>query len=134
MSPAERKRKQRERQRKEKTDVPSWLRLRREIWQFVQERFMFANVQELSNALEALAKALVATNVFQLYGEPADRFFHQFNSELVERPEAIAVFQEIAPYVIDPDILQKFPAIKDRMLFDLLRDFLGESHKSETLD
>lgn len=65
MSAAERKRLQRERERAAKADAPRWLRYRREIWQMVRDRFIFADAEELALAVQAVSTAIIASAIWQ---------------------------------------------------------------------
>lgn len=134
MTAAQRKRRQRERQRAELQDVPSWLRLRQQIWKLVQEQFQFANADELANALHGVSLAITCANVYAMHGHPPATIAKAPRALLdpgsADR-ELLRLFPELAPYA--PSIHETYPAVTDRMLLDVICDLLGESRNAEQL-
>lgn len=62
MTPAERKRRQRQKAEEAKVSDPSWLMYRKEILQYMFDRFPFSNVDELASALSAVSVGFTVAN------------------------------------------------------------------------
>lgn len=131
MTPAERKRKQRQRQREANRELPSWLRLRHSLWQVIQQQFIFADVDELSNTLRALGEALAMANAYR--SDP--NFADWYDSLLIYRdpdnfPKELdyitEFFPELKAYQFDAN---HYANRKGTKLFDILRDII-EGHEN----
>ncbi len=132
MTPAERKQRQRKRQRDAKRDerkaTPTWLRLRRDIWRLMQDRFMFANAAELSSSLRAVADAITATRfaIVDQWGEPG-RYTKTLMGNREPDEQIREAFRDLLPYEKDTYLENKIPGISEPILFELLRDMLNQS-------
>lgn len=132
MSAAERKQRSRDKQRQQESDVPSWLRLRREIWQLVQQHYILANADELATALTAIGNAITAGNIFSMkFSEESGR---EFFEQLVNPDDGFAfqgLFPGLMKYQADPQVEREFPQVKERRLVHLISDITGQSQKDE---
>jgi hypothetical protein len=135
MTAAERKRRQRDRQAKEENALPSWLRIRRRLWELVQKEFCFSNADELSHSLTALGLALMMTN---LYRSKEMSVFSNwwFGLEAYNSVDGVAseyqhvidsMFIELKPYRFE---LLPYDDIKDAKLLDVLCD-IGKRHENK---
>ncbi len=128
MTAAERKQRQRKAAKTKRREMPSWLRLRHDIWQLVQERFMFANAAELSSALRAVAETITATRfaILDDWGEPG-----RYSKTLIgskEPDEQIReAFPDLLPYEIDTYCEKRLPGVSKPTLLEVLRDMLEQS-------
>jgi hypothetical protein len=127
-TPAERKRQQRQRQREAKSELPSWLRLRRDLWKVIQDHFMFEDVDELVCALRALEAALTLAHVARAKGKDWDFWtagLMAFNNPPEELNGALGFFQQIGRYQFEE---LGCADRKGAVLFDILRDIM-ECHE-----
>ena len=133
MTPAERKRQQRQRQREAKCELPSWLRLRRDLWELIQDHFMFEDADELSAALNALGAAITIANCYRSTKEPSQIWcaglvaYHDPPEQLEGR---LQLFSELKAYRFDS---LHYPAREGTKLVDILRDIM-ECHENEVPD
>lgn len=134
MTPAERKRKQRQREREAKSKLPSWLRLRHSLWRVIQQQFMFADVDELCNALKALNAALGMVNAYRSTPEMVANcqesllFYMNPDKFPKDRDFFSDLFPELKAYQFDD---QHFANRKGTILIDILRDLI-ESHENKS--
>lgn len=132
MTAAERKQRQRANQRQAKREkrksTPSWLRLRHDVWQLVQERFMFANAAELSSALRAVAETITATRfaIVDDWGEPG-RYSKTLMGNKQPDEQIREAFPDLLPYEIDAYCEKRLPGVSKPTLLELLRDMLDQS-------
>ena len=132
MSPADRKRQQRERKRKADTDTPRWLRFRREVWEFVQSRYMLSNADEVAHALLAVSTAIVVARRWQEH-EPDDIKFYLSPLVALNDPSKAAEVvgryfsDELLAYKPDGEFDAQFPGATSKLVYDLLRDIGSES-------
>jgi hypothetical protein len=130
MTPAERKRQQRQRQREAKCELPSWLRLRRDLWRLIQDHFMLADVDELADALNALQAALVGANCFRSTGDSTQEWSVGLDAYWNATGQLEGKWQfldDFGPYCFDG----KFPNREGTKLVDILRDVM-EGHKKDS--
>lgn len=131
MTPAERKRQQRQRQRKAKSELPSWLRLRRDLWTLVQDHFLCADVDELADALNALQAALISANCFRSEGDSTQEWSVGLDAywKATEKLEGKwQFFKEFGVYHFEGSV---FPNRKGTKLVDLIRDVI-ECHEKDS--
>lgn len=129
MSPAERKRQQRRRERQKKTELPSWLRMRREIWQIVQGKFILNSAAEVSAALNAVAMAISIEMTNSLY----DKNSHKLDGVgmLVDPvgccaevdAETLSLIAELKPFACE-DETRVYPRWQKLKLFDVISDII----------
>ncbi len=121
MTPAERKQRQRQLERSSRLDLPRWKRLRLELWQLVQQRFIFANAAELANALEALASAITFSQVLTLKGDANGLGPIGVYVGNTTAPDSVrALFPELLDYRPDSFAESNCPGYQDCTLFELL--------------
>ncbi len=126
MTPADRKRRQRQRARDAKFSDPSWLRLRKELFDYIFNRYVFTNVDELASALKALSCALVVANC-QTKNCPSlakDAFVAILNPASWVHG---AFLPDLLPYTPDSVVVDE--GFHDRRLFELYRDVF-DSHEN----
>lgn len=128
MTAAQRKQRQRDKAKADRDETPSWLQLRHDIWQLVQDRFMFANAAELANALHAIAAA-INYSLFAVKIQDSDP--SSYLAVAMGRREPDQWMTEgldyIFPYKVDLALEQKYPGIQDPILYEVVRDVLNGS-------
>jgi len=137
MTPAERKQRQRDKANAERGETPRWLQLRHDIWQLVQERFMFANAAELANALKAISAAITFTNTSRLCGATDDELVKFLATALGNREpdKAINAFAyELLPYKANEFSEVNLPGFHGAILFEVIRDMLNGSRIEDDAD
>lgn len=131
MTAAERKRQQRQRQRDAKGELPSWLRLRHDLWKVIQDNFMFEDVDELASALVALEAALVFAHIARAKNKSLDIWLEglkAYHSPPKELNGVMQFFPQVGRYQFDDLGCSKR---EGTVLFDILRD-ITEGHESES--
>ena len=128
MTAAERKQRQRQATEIKRQEMPSWLKLRHDIWQLVQDRFMFSTTAELADAMHAVAFAI---NICCFHAAGKHSGSHRYVSTMLgtSEPDEITkqCFPELLSYKPDQKLEDKYPGVHGMMLLDALRDMLGES-------
>ena len=130
MTAAERKQRQRNKAKADRRETPSWLRLRRDIWQLVQERFMLANAAELADALNAISTAIVFTNAWRINGATDENLVKFIAVALGNRePDELirSTVQEVLPYKLDERTDRQLPGYSKAILHEVIRDILNGS-------
>lgn len=132
MTAAERKQRQRKAAKTKRREMPSWLRLRHDIWRLVQERFMFANATELADALHAVAFAINICSFYAANKQP-ESYQHVATMLGNREPNEItkSLYQELLPFKPDQRLKEKYPGVYELTVLDVIRDMLGESQNSE---
>lgn len=128
MTPAERKRQQRQRHRDAKSELPSWLRIRHDLWKVIQDHFMFEDVDELVGALSALEAALTFAHIARAKGKHFDIWtmgLKAFNDPPEELNGALGFFPQIGRYQFEE---LRCANRQGAILFDVLRDIM-ECHE-----
>ncbi len=128
MTPAERKRKQRQKANEAKASDPSWLRLRKEICEYVFNRYVLNNADEIASALRAVSCALavansqtnncpsMATEALLAIGNPTSW-------------EHGAVLPELLAFT--PDDITVREGFQDRKLYELYCDIFSSHEKDD---
>ena len=132
MTAAERKQRQRKAAKTKRREMPSWLKRRHDIWQLVQERFMFANAAELADALHAVSLAISICSFYAANNQPES--FQYVATMLGNRePNEItkSLYQELLPYKPEQRLKEKYPVAYELTVLDVIRDILGESQNNE---
>ena len=131
MTPAERKRRQRQKAKEAKASDPSWLRLRKEIFEYVFNRYVLNNADELASALNAISCALVVanctTNISLLMAR--DAFI------AIGNPESWvygSVLPELLQYTPDSGVVSQ--GFQDRKLVELYCDIFDSHESNEDTD
>ncbi len=126
MTPAERKRRQRQKAEEKRVADPMWLRYRKEIFQYMFDRFPLSNVDELASALRAVSIAFTTANCVSKICPPMAReaFLAIGNPELWEHG---AMLPELLKH--SPDQVMVSEGTQQRRLIELYCDIF-ESHEN----
>jgi hypothetical protein len=131
MTPAERKRRQRQKAKEAKASDPSWLRLRKEIFEYVFNRYVLTNADELASALRAVSCALSVANS-QTNNCPSiakEAFIAIVSPESWDHG---AFLPELLQYT--PDSVVVAEGFRDRKLVELYRDIFRSHESNEDTD
>jgi hypothetical protein len=131
MTPAERKRRQRQKAKEAKVSDPSWLRLRKEIFEYVFNRYVLTNADELASALRAVSCALSVANS-QTKNCPSmarDAFIAIANPKSWEYG---AFLPELLQYTADSVVVSQ--GFQDRKLVELYCDIFDSHESNEYAD
>ncbi len=126
MTAAERKRQQRQRQKSQRSEIPSWLQLRRRLWEIVQREFMFANAEELAHGLRAMSLMVSLANHYTATGHKWAEYARLFNDPLSPEVDAVTrevvtkTLEELGPYEMPKGDGRQY--VETQVVFDLFRD------------
>jgi hypothetical protein len=131
MTPAERKRRQRQKAKEAKASDPSWLRLRKELFDYILNRYVLNNADELASALNAISCALVVANCTSNISPSMARDA----LIAISNPESWVygyVLPELLQYT--PDISVVSEGFQDRKLVELYCDIFDSHESNEDTD